>query len=733
MKKIININLAGRVIPIEDSAYEHLQEYIESLRRYFAKEEGRDEIINDIENRIAELMNEKVRKGATCIADADINEIIGSMGRPEDFEAEEDEHPAQSTAAGSGANSTFAGKKRGRLYRDAGDKIIGGVCAGVADYLNVDPAIIRLIFAIIIFGSWGFGLLLYFILWIILPVKELDGYRGKRLFRNPEDKIIGGVASGLAAYFKKEAWVIRLIFAAPLLLYILVGALSWPFLHFGAIIPGGVMFGSLTGTFILAYIIMWIVLPEAKTQYDKMEMRGEKVDVNTIRQTVKDEMKQFKDRAGEFGKEVKESAQRFGAKAKEFADTRGKTFATEFAQTARPIAGGIGHAIGVLFKAFFLFIAGTIAFTLFVVLMTLIFSGIGFWPLKKAAFEFIFDGFWQNAYAWATVVLFFIVPLVAFITWLVRRMMNIKSQSNYLGWIFGGLWVLGMISFALFIGSMFANFRNYEKVDQNLDITQPVNNRMFISIPEPEIRFSSGLWWFDGGTGWDLTGDSLKMANVKMRINKSADSNYYVKIWRYSAGKNRKDAMARAEKIQFNAHYLDSVLNLGSGLAIDKGSKFRGQGVVVEVLIPEGKKIIFDESISEKLRPFTIRVNQRRGWSRNQWEIDFENYDYFEWDTNVEYIMNSDGSLTRTDRPASLKNSNQSDYRYKKNVDEIRKDIEELKRKLEEEKRKLEEAEQKLNEIQQPTVNRRESIDDVKEDFGVPIISPVFSLVKYFN
>jgi site-specific recombinase XerD len=66
MKKIININLSGRVIPIEDAAYDSLQRYIESLRRYFANEEGRDEIINDIESRIAELMNDKVKKGAAA-------------------------------------------------------------------------------------------------------------------------------------------------------------------------------------------------------------------------------------------------------------------------------------------------------------------------------------------------------------------------------------------------------------------------------------------------------------------------------------------------------------------------------------------------------------------------------------------------------------------------------------------------------------------------------------------
>ena len=65
MKKIININFHSRVIPIEESAYEILQQYISSLRRYFANEEGRDEIINDIESRIAELFFERLKKGAT--------------------------------------------------------------------------------------------------------------------------------------------------------------------------------------------------------------------------------------------------------------------------------------------------------------------------------------------------------------------------------------------------------------------------------------------------------------------------------------------------------------------------------------------------------------------------------------------------------------------------------------------------------------------------------------------
>ena len=207
MKKIININLSGRVVPIEDSAYEKLQEYIESLRRYFANEEGRDEIINDIESRIAELMSEKVRKGADSITDADVNEIANSMGRPEDFEGEEikeQSYASSASTAGSSQQSTQSQAppktKRG-LYRDTSDKFIGGVCSGIAAYLNVDPAIVRILFAIITFGGFGLGFMAYIILWIVLPAKDVEGYAGKDYSVILKAGMIGGVCSGLGCLF----------------------------------------------------------------------------------------------------------------------------------------------------------------------------------------------------------------------------------------------------------------------------------------------------------------------------------------------------------------------------------------------------------------------------------------------------------------------------------------------------------------------------------------------------
>ena len=153
MKKVININFQGRVIPIEESAYDVLKVYVESLRRFFANEEGRDEIINDIEGRIAELFGESLKKGSTCITEEDVNNVINSMGRPEDFEGEESNMQSQLGGKQDNKNNTYSEQEqsnpRGRLYRDSNDKMLGGVCSGMAAYFGVDPTVIRLLFLVL--------------------------------------------------------------------------------------------------------------------------------------------------------------------------------------------------------------------------------------------------------------------------------------------------------------------------------------------------------------------------------------------------------------------------------------------------------------------------------------------------------------------------------------------------------------------------------------------------------
>ncbi len=86
MKKVININFQGQVIAIEETAYEILRRYIESLQRYFSQEEGGDEIVNDIECRIAELFGNRLKHGINCITDEDVEAVISSIGRPTIFD-----------------------------------------------------------------------------------------------------------------------------------------------------------------------------------------------------------------------------------------------------------------------------------------------------------------------------------------------------------------------------------------------------------------------------------------------------------------------------------------------------------------------------------------------------------------------------------------------------------------------------------------------------------------------
>ncbi len=726
MKKIININLSGRVIPIEDTAYESLQRYIESLRRYFNNEEGRDEIINDIESRIAELMSDSIKKGASAITDTDIEEIIHSMGRVEDFEEATATEAKASTASqsySSGPQQQFK-TQRGRLYREKTDKIIGGVGSGIANYLDVDPAVVRIL--LVLFGFTGTGIVLYFILWIVLPARDLNGYAGKRLFRNPDDKVFAGVAGGLAAYFNKPSWVVRLLLAAPLLLNIMFGTFNGIFFAWHRDIFPNIFIAPFTGTFVIAYIILWMVLPEARSSFEKMEMRGEKVDVNRIRQNVKEEMDNFKTKAEAWGDEVKTTAQQFSERAKDFANTRGKAFAGELAQTARPVAGGILHIIGVIIKAFFIFIAGCIALGLFAALMVLIFGGVAWWPINN----FLWTSSWQKTLAWGTILLFLAVPVVGFLIWLIRRVVRTRTRSRHLGWIFGGLWSLGWICAVLFAISIAKDLRSFERTNaQEVPITQP-SGKMLVRVNEPVIRYNGNMRWIHSdNAGWDINEESLKYNNVKLRIDKSEDSMYHVRVYKYSAGSNVEDAQQRAMNILFNVSSQDSILNMGSGITINRESKFRGQGLIMEILVPVGKKISFDESLQDAYSPWIVRRSERgyeRRWGRNyDYQGDWDYDSYFNWDTNVDYLMTSNGKLVDAEKITRDENGF---HEKRTDRDSLKLQIEEREKQNEKDRQRLDELNRRhqdsLNQSRsgfKPSGNKKEVINLVYTCF-IPLI-----------
>lgn len=164
MEKTIIINIGNTIIHIEESAYELLKAYLNEVKQYFANHADDLEIVTDIENRIAELLTEQLEEQKKQVVDAaNVNSVIAQMGRVQDFDttAEGEEEPVAQSAY----QYQYVEKK---LYRDMDDRVVAGVCAGIAHYINTDPKWIRLATLLISFIG-GFGLLVYAILWIIMP------------------------------------------------------------------------------------------------------------------------------------------------------------------------------------------------------------------------------------------------------------------------------------------------------------------------------------------------------------------------------------------------------------------------------------------------------------------------------------------------------------------------------------------------------------------------------------
>lgn len=671
MKKVININFQGRVVPIEEPAYEELRRYIESLRVFFEKEEGKDEIINDIENRIAELFSDRLKKNATgCVTETDVQEIIGSMGRPEQFDGDVSEKASASSGA-SGASSSQSGPSpdpRGSFYRNNDDKIIGGVCSGLAAYLKIDPTIVRLLFALITFGGFGTGFLIYLVLWIVLPARDMGVAVRRRLYRNPDDKVIGGVCSGLSSYFKIPVWVPRLVFVLPLAISILVDSVSeW----------GGVnlVSGSFTGTMFLAYIILWIVIPFATTPSEKLEMRGERIDLESIKNSVQEELQGLNKRMEGIGKDIESKAETWG---KEVED-RARTFSAQAAPLARRTGNGIGHAIGVLFKAFFLFIFGIVVFALFVSMIAMLLASFAVYPLK----DFLIEGFWPHATGWGTLILFLAVPLVALVVWFIRRVAGIRSRNNHLAYVFGSLWFLGWLSMTLFAAYVGRQFKRSSRVKEEVVMTQPSSGRLLVQTGETPGRFHPIGWVFENDdedieeTGLlSSNGDSLLLSNVAIRVGKSPDSNYRATMIRMARGESIASAEEKAAGIGFNITQSDSVLTLPKGFPITKKDKFRNQRVLLQIEVPVGKAIRIDAG-NKWYDWYEVTGNRRGVGVRVERDYDWE--DYYDWDFDEWYIMTESGLQRMYPREPSKERERERGGRR-----DLERKLEDLERRLEE-------------------------------------------------
>ena len=706
MKKVININFQGRILPIEELAYENLKNYIETLRSYFEKEEGKDEIINDIECRVAELCEDRLKKGAVCITEDDINLIIESIGRPADFEAQ-DGFEAQSSGDYSSniyndSKDQWTSVRPKRLYRDEHNKVLGGVCSGIANYFGLEPLLVRILWIFLI----GVNILGYLILWIAVPsssVKEVGGVK-KRLFRDIENKVIGGVCAGLSKYFGIKVWIIRILFLIPFIRLVF----NYREIHLFQFWDAPDFPNFLDITFspgsVFIYIVLWLVLPEAKTSADKLEMVGEKVDLNSIKNTIQNDMEGFSKRAKTWGNDFYAKSR---SEKREDRDER-REERNEQREPKRGFFHFIGRVITICIKAFVYFILGIIGFSLLAALFGIGVAATAVMPLRKFLLE---DG----AQTWSVygALLFFVwVPILGIVAAVVRKLAGYKKANVWVRSSFIALWVVGWVLLFYFGSSLGHSFSKHNvPEEQVVSLANPAVEYLEVTA-SPKMKYYEDRWFQISPFDAFSDEDTVFVRNLRIRIVQSKTDSFQVKVVKLSNGKTIQNANELASKINFDLTQQDSLVYLDRGIAINKKDKFRNQHVIMTIAVPIGKRIkITNKGWSQT----NVRINGRgmhtetfdRISSDNDWYDEWNepwDNESFSYERGVEYKMTETG-LEKIKRDDDAEDSYNNDNQ----------DPDEMEQRLEELKREREELENNLQKNREDKLKELEKIDKALE------------------
>src|ERR1035437_559008 len=505
MNKTVNINLSGIIFHIEEDAYLKLHNYLSTIKGYFSESEGRDEIMSDIENRIAEMLSEKVSDKKQVVLMTDVDRVIEVMGKPEDFAGEntqsEETKKEQSTYSASG--------KRRRVFRDTDHKVLGGVCSGIGAYFNIDPLWLRLALAVSFFAF---------------------------------------------------------------------------------------------GTGFLLYIVLWIIIPEAKTAAEKLEMHGEDINVSNIGKKVEEEMKHFGKKMENWGEEVKKTA----------TSEKGRDFVDKF----------VGF-LAAIFSAFFRIFAKILG--LFFVILGLIIlasivssllggkSGIHIdnnsFSINDLFYNF-FDNGDQMTLATIAVVLFLGIPLIMLVYGGVKMLLGIRAKNRIVNFTAGILWLIGL-ALVITMGIQVADqFSEQASNKQEFAMTKTKCDTLFLRMKEVKD-------WNDKDRSHNNKKHvhfsirkhrilSLDSANIcfgypTLDIVKSESDNIEIVVYNEAMGKDKKEAIHFSHTINYEISQTDSLVKLMPYFSIPKDEKWRNQQVHIEVRLPKGKTVYLAKNMSDIL------------------------------------------------------------------------------------------------------------------------------------
>ncbi|HSH65380.1 MAG TPA: PspC domain-containing protein, partial [Bacteroidia bacterium] len=500
MNRTITMNLSGIIFHIEEDAYDKLNKYLSTIKGYFSTTEGRDEIMGDIESRIAEMLQEKVSNAKQAVLLADVESIIAVMGKPEDFAAENEQQGSKQQSA----QSEYTYKRR--LFRDPDDRILGGVCSGIANYFDIDPIWIRGIFAIAFF-VFGSGFLLYAILWMIMPL--------------------------------------------------------------------------------------------AKTTAEKLQMRGEKVDINNIGKAVNEEFTYVKKRMDRFGEEINSPANK-----------------ERFRETTRSAGHFLGAALTSALKLaakIFAIIALIISIILLTGLMAAIFGKGNFMvfdadsTIHFSIYEFaasVLPLGISSEMVLTTMILFFGIPLLFIIYSVVKFLFGIKERNKIVNYAASILWLTG-IALMVYIGiQVGTDFSTEAFVKKNVNIIQPENKKLYLDINSSDantfyIHHRGSRIRLDNWTLISKEGNHYRLGYPRMDIVASETDSFQLVIIKSANGPDKKEASILAKNISYETIQKDSLLLFNGYFDIGEDDKFRAQQVKIVLKVPINKSIYLSKRMEK--------------------------------------------------------------------------------------------------------------------------------------
>ncbi|GAB2632004.1 PspC domain-containing protein [Belliella aquatica] len=603
MKKTISINISGILFHIEEDGYAVLKKYLDAINKHFSHYEDNQEIISDIENRIAEIFLSNLKNNKQVITAENVDNLIEKMGTIADFKAMEEieESNSDKTAEENvseendfykyitppGENGSKGYKKITRMERS---KILGGVCAGFANYFSIDPLWTRLIAILLLFSGnlkfgsfnwmpWNasfslsiglFALVAYIVLWVILPVSydNPEDKNVKKLYRNPDDRTLGGVASGIAAYFGIEVLWARLIFIA-------------------LIFAGG--------SGLVIYLILWIITPSARSITERIQMKGGAITLDNIELTIQENLRPVDNK--------EESTAR-------------KLIMAPF-RVLGMIINGIGTALGPIGNVLLAIIR-----VLFGLIIFLIGLAITIIPIAALALyfnivpqeELFVWGSLHLPTTWITDIvtdwlaiaasLVILIPGLVLITLAISVWVKRSIIEARMGLITFGIWLLSIGVCAFQIPSVVNEFNT--NVTHTTSEELNLNDRVLVIKTDTE------------------RGRAAFKEQISLEI-KGVDVGSPTLIKEFRArGKNYNDAMLNAQSIPYEYSLTDSVLELSRAVDLSGINKFRVQELDLILELPYEQVFVMDKSILPIIRStltkngYKIRdVNSDNHWVFN--------------------------------------------------------------------------------------------------------------------